>query len=229
MSAEREGEPRFLVLEYVTITRDPHSGLVVAIGGTERAEGILQTAGGFVSSPGPRGPYHRLPHSLPVDQQRAGATAAAHALLLAGISVHLDPSLNTLTAPDGDRQAAQRYLDQLTERAYAAADDREVASVLTEIAAPHEGLLPRLVQTLIGTWATWIQRAETAGEDPALAEQLMNTTSTLSNHSWQIQQIRDQAARAHPSAQTTAQRAPAAAPAPPAAAPSAKRPATRGL
>ncbi|MGW3009593.1 hypothetical protein ACWC9R_12255 [Streptomyces sp. NPDC001219] len=101
--------------------------------------------------------------------------------------------------------------------------------MLTEIAAPHEGLLPRLVQTLIGTWATWTQRAETAGEDPALAEQLMDTTSSLSRHSWQIQQIRDRAARAHPSAQTPARRAPTAAPARPTAAPPTKRLATRGV
>ncbi|MGW3009594.1 hypothetical protein ACWC9R_12260 [Streptomyces sp. NPDC001219] len=89
MSVDREEEPRFFVLEYVTITRDPRTQLVVAIGGDERAAGILQTTGGFISAPGPRGPYHRQPHSLPVDQQRAGATAAAHALLLAGVSVHL--------------------------------------------------------------------------------------------------------------------------------------------
>ncbi|MCZ1006858.1 hypothetical protein [Streptomyces lydicus] len=225
MSADGE-EPRFSVLEYVTITRDPGTQLVVAIGGTDRAAGILQTTGGFVSAPGPRGPYHRQPHSLPVDQQRAGATAAAHALLLAGVSVHLDPSLNTLTAPGGDRQAAQCYLDQLTERAHVAVDDREVATVLAEIAAPHEGLLPRLVQALIGTWATWTQRAEAAGEDPALAEELMDTTSALARHSWQIQQIRDDATRARPSAL----RAPTAAPAQPTAAVRlAKRSATRGV
>ncbi|MCX5417912.1 hypothetical protein [Streptomyces sp. NBC_00059] len=45
---------------------------------------------------------------MPVEHQRHGATAAAHALLLAGYSVRLDPSLNTLAAPDGDRQAARR-------------------------------------------------------------------------------------------------------------------------
>ncbi|MEU8784826.1 hypothetical protein [Streptomyces sp. NPDC048637] len=228
MTVDREEEPRFFVLEYVTITRDPRTQLVVAIGGDERAAGILQTTGGFVSAPGPRGPYHRQPHSLPVDQQRAGATAAAHALLLAGVSVHLDPSLNTLTAPGGDRQAAQRYLGQLAERAHAAVDDREVAAVLTEIAAPHQGLLPQMVQALIGTWATWTQRSETAGEDPALAEQLMNTTSSLSRHSCQIRQIRDHAARAHPSAQTPAPRAPTTAPAQPTA-PLTKRLATRGV
>ncbi|WP_234328279.1 hypothetical protein [Streptomyces sp. NRRL S-37] len=45
-------EPDFWVLEYVTITKDPRTGLVVAIGGTEQAADILQRAGGFVTAPG---------------------------------------------------------------------------------------------------------------------------------------------------------------------------------
>ncbi|MFK4222238.1 hypothetical protein [Streptomyces sp. NPDC019890] len=223
MSAVNDEEPRFLVLDYITITRDPRSQLVVAIGGDDRAAGILQTTGGFVSAPGPRGPYHRQPHALPVDQQREGATAAAHALLLAGFSVHLDPSLNALGAPGGDRQASHRYLNQLAERARQAADGRDVAAVLTEIAAPHDGLLPRLVQTLISTWAPWTRRLDDAGRESALAERLMNTTSSLSNHSWQIQQIRDQAAKAPPVAKTAPDRAPAAPPQQPTAPSSPRR------
>ncbi|WP_234432133.1 hypothetical protein [Streptomyces sp. NRRL S-378] len=79
----KPGEPDFLVLEYVTITKDPRTGLVVAIGGTERAADILQRTGGFLTAPGPRGDYHRLPHGLPIEQQRLKATAASHALLCA--------------------------------------------------------------------------------------------------------------------------------------------------
>ncbi len=145
---------------------------------------------------------------MPVEQQRQGATAAAHALLLAGFSVHLDPTLNVLATADGDRQAAHRYLEQLVERAARASDDQEVAGVLTEIAAPHDGLLPRLVQTLISTWAPWIQRLENAGHEPEPAERLMETTSSLSHHARQIELIRNQAAR------PTAAPAPATAPAP---------------
>ncbi|GAA4781921.1 hypothetical protein [Streptomyces ziwulingensis] len=63
----------------------------MAIGGTEKAADILQRTGGFLSAPGPRGDYHRLPHGLPVEQQRRKATAASPALLAAGHSVHLDP------------------------------------------------------------------------------------------------------------------------------------------
>ena len=84
-------EPDFWVLEYVTIAKDSRTGLIVAIGGTEQAADILQRTGGFLTSPGPRGDYHRLPHGLPIEQQRLKATTASQALLAAGHSVHLDP------------------------------------------------------------------------------------------------------------------------------------------
>ncbi|MCX5417681.1 hypothetical protein [Streptomyces sp. NBC_00059] len=47
----RDDEPTFFALDYVTITRDPRTQLVVAIGGDPRAAGFLQTAGGFHSAP----------------------------------------------------------------------------------------------------------------------------------------------------------------------------------
>ncbi|MEU9288342.1 hypothetical protein AB0D57_27485 [Streptomyces sp. NPDC048275] len=100
----RQTEPDFWVLEYVTITKDPRSGLVVAIGGTEKAADILQRTGGFLSAAGPRGDYHRLPHDLPVEQQRLKAATASHTLLAAGHSVHLDPALNALATPDGEHE-----------------------------------------------------------------------------------------------------------------------------
>ena len=100
--------------------KDPRTGLVVAIGGTEKAAYILQRTGSFLSAAGPRGDYHRLPHGLPVEQQRLKATAASHALLAAGHSVHLDPALNALVTPDSEHNAALRFLTQIAERASAA-------------------------------------------------------------------------------------------------------------
>ncbi|MFI7102736.1 hypothetical protein ACIBK8_25645 [Streptomyces sp. NPDC050161] len=205
-------EPAFNQLDYVTISRDPRTQLVVAIGGTGQAAGILQTTGHFVPDSGLRGPYHRQPHNLPVDQQRQGATAAAHALTVAGFSVHLDPSLNTLHAPGGDREAALRYLDQLAERAGAAADEREVAAVLTEIAATHDGLLHKTVRVLIATWVPWTQRLEAAGLSPSAAERLQDATRTVESQFWRIQRIRDLAATTSPAPKATPSQAPAAAP-----------------
>ncbi|MFI1890220.1 hypothetical protein [Streptomyces jumonjinensis] len=141
MKRRFDNEPPFFVLDYITITRDPRTRLVIAISGDDRAAGILQTSGRFLPAPGPRGDYHRQPHDLPVEDQCRGATAAAHALLTAGFSVHLDPTLNTLLPPDGDR---------------------EFADVLTEIVAPSEELLPRLTSVLTTTWAVWHQREDAA-------------------------------------------------------------------
>ena len=64
----KQPEPDFWVLEYITITKDPRTDLVVAIGGTEKAADILQRTGGFLCAAGPRGDYHRLSHGLPVEQ-----------------------------------------------------------------------------------------------------------------------------------------------------------------
>ncbi|MFD6989298.1 hypothetical protein [Streptomyces sp. NPDC059943] len=111
------------MLEYLTVTKDPRTGLVVAIGGTEQAADTLQRTG-FVNHPGPRGEYHRLPHGLTDDEQRLKATAASHALLAAGHSVHLDPALNALATPDRDREAALRHLAGLVERASDATSSR---------------------------------------------------------------------------------------------------------
>uniref|UniRef100_A0AAU2K161 Uncharacterized protein n=1 Tax=Streptomyces sp. NBC_00049 TaxID=2903617 RepID=A0AAU2K161_9ACTN len=190
-------EPDFLILDYVTITRDPRTHLVVTSRCTPEAAGILETVGRFRDG-GVH--YLRQPHDLPVEQQRHYATAAAQALLLAGFSVFLDPSLNTLAAPDGDRAAAHRYLDQLAERASAATDDKQVAEILAEVAAPTEGLLSHLVQTLITTWVTWSRRTDGPLFKDSLPMRLMDTTTGLSRHVDEIRHIRNQAAAAKPAA-----------------------------
>jgi hypothetical protein len=189
-------EPDFWVLEYVTITKDSRTGLVVAIGGTEEAAGILQQAG-FLSAPGPRGDYHRLPHGLPVEQQCLKATAASHALLAAGHSVHLDPALNMLATPDGERAAALRYLARLAERASAAETNSEVAKVLTEIAAPANGLLPLTREVVVRAWiaASHLQGA-VPGEESESVARLGDLAASLSQAAHVILRARDHAARA---------------------------------
>ncbi|MET8721435.1 hypothetical protein [Streptomyces misionensis] len=192
-----QAEPDFFVLEYVTITKDPRTGLVVAIGGTEQAAGILQRTGGFLSAAGPRGDYHRLPHGLPIEQQRLKATTASHALLAAGHSVHLDPTLNMLTTPDGDREAALHYLTQLAERASAAKTSTAVAEVLTEIAAPVHGLLPLTREVILRAWIAASDLQSTAsGEVPEPIAQLGSTATSLNEAARVIRHARNYAA--HP-------------------------------
>ncbi|MFF8481996.1 hypothetical protein [Streptomyces antibioticus] len=189
-------EPAFWVLEYVTITKDPRTDLVVAIGGTEPAADILQRVGGFLSAPGPRGDYHRLPHGLPVEQQRRKATAAAHALLAAGHSVHLDPALNMLVASDGEREGAVRYLVGLAERAAAATTSSEVADVLTEVAAPVHGLLPLVREVVVRAWlaASDLQAAAPVREPDPIAL-LGSTTTSMSEAARAVLDARNHAAR----------------------------------
>lgn len=189
-------EPNFWVLEYVTITKDSRTGLVVAIGGTEQAADILQRTGGFVTAPGPRGDYHRLPHGLPIEQQRLKATGASHALLTAGHSVHLDPALNMLATPDGDRDAALRYLTQLAERASAAETSSAVAEVLTEVAAPVHGLLPLTREVVARAWITASNLQGAApGEEPEPIARLGSTTNSLSEAARAMLHARNHAAR----------------------------------
>ncbi|MEU3684325.1 hypothetical protein OIE75_28150 [Streptomyces sp. NBC_01723] len=213
-------EPDFWVLEYVTITKDPRTGLVVAIGGTEQAADILQRTGGFLTSPGPRGDYHRLPHGLPIEQQRLKATTASHALLAAGHSVHLDPALNMLATPDGDRDAAVRYLTQLAERVSAAETSSEVAEVLTEVAGPVHGLLPLTREVIVRAWiAASDLHGAAPGEEPEPIARLGSTANSLSDAARVILRARNHAARpAQP---------PATAPAPTPAAGRAQSPVSR--
>ncbi|MEU9155107.1 hypothetical protein AB0D59_32250 [Streptomyces sp. NPDC048417] len=187
-------EPDFWVLEYVTITRDPRTDLVVAFGGTEQAADILQRTGGFLSAPGPRD--HRLPHGLPVEQQRLKATATSHALLAAGHSVYLDPALNMLVVPDGEREAALRYLAGLAERAATATTGSEVAEVLTEVAAPVQGLLPLVREVVVRVWiaADDFQEAAPLGKTDPLAR-LGSTAASMSEAARAILHARNHAAR----------------------------------
>ncbi|MFE2063049.1 hypothetical protein ACFXDH_11665 [Streptomyces sp. NPDC059467] len=61
----KQKEPDFWVLEYITITKDPRTNLVVAIGGNEQAADILQRTDGFLSAPGPPGTITGFPTACP--------------------------------------------------------------------------------------------------------------------------------------------------------------------
>ncbi|OII62133.1 hypothetical protein BJP40_03775 [Streptomyces sp. CC53] len=214
----RTEEPEFLLPRYITITRDPRTQLVVTIGGDQRAAGILQTTGGFLRYPGPSIHYHRQPVAMPVEKQRIGATAAAHALLVAGYGVYLAPDLNVLATPDGDREAAFRCLAQLTERARRAGEPHLLADVMAEVAAPETGMLPHLREVLVSVWTSWANHLREQGHDDEPAELLSDITCVLSRKTREIEDLRAQATRAPK---------PATARQPPAAARAAKTPSPR--
>ncbi|MGW6393102.1 hypothetical protein ACWFR1_21915 [Streptomyces sp. NPDC055103] len=191
-------EPEFLLPNYVTITRDPRTQLVLAIGGNQRAAGILQTTGGFTHHPGPSIHYHRQPVTMPVERQRLGATAASYALLAAGYSVYLAPDLNVLATPDGDREAAYRYLTRLTELARSTTETHVLAGVMAETAAPETGVLPRLREVLVAVWTAWGDQLREQGDDPEPADRLMDITSVMSNMARDIDDLRTKAAHTPP-------------------------------
>ncbi|ULR48481.1 hypothetical protein [Streptomyces deccanensis] len=198
-------EPDFWVLEYITITKDRRTGLVVAFGGTDEAADILQRNGGFLPAPGPRGDYHRLPQGLPGEQQRLKATAASHALLAAGPSVHLDSALNALATPDDDHDAAVRYLAHLAYRAADAETSGEIAEILTEIAAPVHGLLPLTREVVVRAWIVGIGLQGTApGETAEPLAQLGTCVGSMGRAADVILHARNQAACAPRPTGTTA-------------------------
>ncbi|MGV9883015.1 hypothetical protein [Streptomyces sp. NPDC003006] len=76
MNRSTDDEPPFVVLDYVTTPRDPKTQLVGAVGGDERAKGILQTVGSFILAA-------RAPQPLPAapaahHARRAAAPGRAH-------------------------------------------------------------------------------------------------------------------------------------------------------
>ncbi|MDX3523266.1 hypothetical protein PV725_35800 [Streptomyces scabiei] len=152
---------------------------------------------------------------MPSEEQCHGATAAALALLQAGYSVHLDPELNTLSTKDEDRQTAHRYLDQLADRARNATSGHEMAAVLTELVAPHDGVLHHLHNILATALVTWADRVHGAGRDTDPAQQLIDAARSLSRLTNQLEDVRRLAART-PTATTTPSTAQAASGTPPA-------------
>ncbi|MFH9562424.1 hypothetical protein [Streptomyces globisporus] len=71
-----------------------------------------------------------------------------------------------------------------------------------------------MVHSLIPTWATWGERRREADLDEGPADQLMEITSSLSNHARRITQIRNQAARHTPPAAAPGKTVPPPAPSP---------------
>ncbi|MFE2063050.1 hypothetical protein ACFXDH_11670 [Streptomyces sp. NPDC059467] len=101
-----------------------------------------------------------------------------------------------LVAPDGEREAALRYLAGLAERAAAATTSSEVAEVLTEIAAPVHGLLPLAREVVVRVWiaASDFQEAAPAVEADPIAR-LGSTASSMSEAAHAILRARNHAAR----------------------------------
>ncbi|WP_244201940.1 hypothetical protein [Streptomyces diastatochromogenes] len=125
----------------------------------------------------------------------AGRPRPHRTLLTAGYSVHFDPALNDLAAPDGDREAALRYLAQLPQRTTRAESSHDWTALLTEIACPAEGLLPLIRQVVVAAWVCSLL-PDFSSKDRELAAQLESRVDALSRATDQILLARNNSARA---------------------------------
>ncbi|CAM5717128.1 Golgi phosphoprotein 3 (GPP34) OS=Streptomyces microflavus OX=1919 GN=Smic_08570 PE=4 SV=1 [Streptomyces microflavus] len=195
-------EPDFLVLEYITVTKDPRTGLVVAIGGTQKAADILQRTGGFLSAAGHHGTYHRLPHGLPVEQQRLKATTASHALLAAGHNVHLDPALDMLPSRT-ETAMPPSATSAISPSGFCRQTSSQVAEVLTEIAAPVNGLLPLTREVVVrAALAARALEGTPPGDELDHIDRLGDITHSMSMAARVILHARNHTARAPQKAPT---------------------------
>ncbi|WP_432141057.1 hypothetical protein [Streptomyces sp. bgisy084] len=153
---------------YLSIRRDPQSDEVLARGGAPEAHSLLQRTG-FVPVVRAHETYHRAPTDLSAHDEARLATEGVARLRSAGYHVDCDKDFDTDARP-------VHYLPlgasvaHLAERIREATTTDEVADVLTELTAPHDGVLAALDDVL----ATLAEFHEGLGDaaDPHVARRL---------------------------------------------------------
>ncbi|MFI0711336.1 hypothetical protein ACH4SK_11880 [Streptomyces inhibens] len=153
---------------FLNIRRDPHSEEVLARGGDPEAHSLLQRAG-FVPVVRAHETYHRAPTDLAQhDEARLGTEGVAR-LRSAGYHVDCDKGFDTDDRP-------VHYLPlgasvaHLAERIREATTTDEVANALTELTAPHNGVLAAL-DDVLGALAEFHEGLGDAA-DPHIARRL---------------------------------------------------------
>ncbi|MFC9431444.1 hypothetical protein [Streptomyces sp. NPDC056987] len=135
---------RFLVLR-----RDPHSEEVLARGGDPQAHSILQRAG-FVPVVRLHETYHRAPTHLTEHDEIRLASQAVGRLRAVGYTVECDDDFDTDHRPAHEPPLGAS-VTHLAEQVRQATTTDEVAGVLTELTASHDGVLDALEQVLTAT------------------------------------------------------------------------------
>ncbi|MEV0259022.1 hypothetical protein AB0H82_32755 [Streptomyces sp. NPDC050732] len=134
---------------YLTLQRDVHSGEVLARGGDPEAHSILERTG-FIPVVRVHEHYHRLPTGLDEAEEERLATRAVARLRTVRYHVACDQAFETELReahylPLGASVAHQ------AERIRQATTTEEVADALTELTAPHDGVLAALDDVLAAT------------------------------------------------------------------------------
>ncbi|MBA2950257.1 hypothetical protein [Streptomyces himalayensis] len=136
---------------HLTLGRDVHSGEVLARGGDPEAHSILQRTG-FVPVVRLHETYHRLPAGLGESEEKRLATRAVARLRAVQYGVDADDAFDTETRePHYLPLGAQ--VAHLAERIRDATTSDEVADVLTELTASHDGVLIALGEVFAATAA----------------------------------------------------------------------------
>ncbi|MFF8447690.1 hypothetical protein ACF06Q_08315 [Streptomyces leeuwenhoekii] len=131
---------------FLTIRRDPHSDEVLARGGDTEAHSILQRTG-FVPVIRRHETYHRAPTGLARDDEADLATEAVARLRAVGYHADCDEDFETDSRPVHDLPLGASVA-HLAERIQQATTTQDVADVLTELTAPHDGILAPIAYIL---------------------------------------------------------------------------------
>ncbi|MEW2253329.1 hypothetical protein AB0907_39195 [Streptomyces sp. NPDC006975] len=131
---------------FLDIRRDPHSDELIARGGDLEAHSILQRAG-FIAVFRLHETYHRAPAGLTQGDGSRLAADAVGRLRAAGYHVDCDAAFDTEARP-ARYPALGASVSHLAERLREATDTAEAADILTELTAPHDGILAGFEETL---------------------------------------------------------------------------------
>ncbi|MEU6243986.1 hypothetical protein [Streptomyces sp. NPDC047024] len=131
---------------FLAIRRDPHSDEVLARGGDPEAHSVLERAG-FVAVVRLHETYHRTPTGLSGEDERRLATEAVARLRSAAYHVDCDADFDTDSLP-ARYPTLGSSVAHLAERIREATTTDEVADILTELTASHDGVLTALSEVL---------------------------------------------------------------------------------
>ncbi|MFI5801113.1 hypothetical protein [Streptomyces sp. NPDC051677] len=142
--------------------------------------------------------FHRLPSAMtePVEQRQT-VTRALDMLQAAGFDVSCDPDLlDPSLPPPGDHGlSVGDQLGHLTQSIQSAAHTSEAVAVLSELTAPGDGVLQRVVESLNTTADWWEGLGEPA--DPHYANRLRYIARKLDSYALEIRSRRGELADRH--------------------------------
>ncbi|MFD4786614.1 hypothetical protein ACFWN1_05930 [Streptomyces sp. NPDC058459] len=142
--------------------------------------------------------FHRLPSAMTdLVEQRQMVTRAVDMLHAEGFDVSCDPDLlDPSRPPPGDhRLSLADRLGHLTQSIQSAAHTSEAVAALSELTAPGDGVLQRVVESL-NTTADWWEGLG-APADPHYAHRLRYITEKLDSYALEIRSMRGDLADRH--------------------------------